>query len=670
MDRTSRGPLFLKLGVSTALITGAVVLLASCDRSGGASLEQIAKTRGLSPADMEAAVSTYTPTGKHDPYLIFASGGHGGNVLVIGMPSMRIIKSIPVFTPDSWHGYGFGSKESEEVLSGGDYPNGKKIRWGDAHHPAISETNGVYDGQYLFIGDKANARVGVVDLRDFQTKQIVRNPLFVNDHGGAFVTPNTEYVIETSQYNVPLPNRYSPVEKYSENFRGVVTMWKFDRSKGRLDSKESFSIELPAYWQDLADAGKKVSDGYLFLNSINSEQAYGGNMKGRPNIEIGASKNDTDFLHVVNWRKAEQLVKAGKANTIKGMKVLPLEVAIKEKVLSLVDEPKSPHGVDVTPNGKYIVVAGKLDPHVTVYNFEKIKAAIDQNLVDRKDKYGVPILKFDAVKEAQVELGLGPLHTQFDKNGYAYTSLFLDSAMVKWTIGGDQHKGDKAWKVVDKVPVQYNIGHLTCAEGDTAEPQDGYCVALNKWTMDRFNKVGPLMPQIFQLVSTAGEKMKVIYDMPIPNAEPHYAQIIRADRLKPIDTYSMGTNPVTMAKAENFTPRGEERIVRKGKTVDVYMSLIRSHIKPDIIEVNKGDLVRIHLTSLEAAKDATHGFAISAYGVNLSLEPGKVETVEFVADQEGVFPYYCTEFCSALHLEMMGHLLVKGGSREVATKNE
>lgn len=658
-------------GIGFVLIASVSVVFSRSGGGGNGGIERIAKQRGLTPADIEAAVSTYTPSGKPDPYLIFASGGHGGNLLVVGVPSMRIIKTIPVFTPDSWQGYGFGSTESEEVLKGGDYPNGKKIRWGDAHHPALSETNGVYDGQYVFIGDKANARVAVIDLRDFQTKQIVRNPLYVNDHGGTFVTPNTDYIIESSQYNVPLPNRYAQLENYAKDFRGVVTFWKFNRSKGRIEPENSFSIELPAYWQDLSDVGKKVSDGYMFMNSINSEQATGGNMKGKPNLEIGASKNDMDFLHVVNWRKAESLVKAGKAKAIKGMKVLSMQTAIDEKILALVHEPKSPHGVDVTPDGGFLVVSGKLDPHSTVYSFEKIKTAMGQNILEGKDQYGIPILKFDAVLERQVELGLGPLHTQFDKNGYAYTSLFLDSAIVKWTLGGPWHPGDKAWKVVDKVPVQYNIGHLTCAEGDTAEPGDGYCVALNKWTMDRFNNVGPLLPQAFQLVGTSGEKMKVLYDMPIPNAEPHYAQIVRADRLKPLVAYPMGTNPVTMAKSEHFTPGGKERITRNGKTVDIYMTLIRSHITPDIIEVNKGDHVRIFVSSLEAAKDATHGFAISGYGINLSMEPGKVETIDFVADQEGVFPYYCTEFCSALHLEMMGHLLVKGSRsapREMASK--
>ena len=627
--------------------------------TGGTTVEEIAKARGLSPEDIIAAVKTYTPTGNHDPFLMFSSGGHAGNVLVIGVPSMRIIKTIPVFTPDSWHGYGIGNSESTKMLDASGRHPGQKLRWGDVHHPALSETGGAYDGQFLFVNDKANARIAVIDLKDFTTKQIVTNPLFVNDHGGAFVTPDTEYVIETSQYNVPLPNRYVPLEKFSENYKSAATFWKFDRKKGRIDEKNSFSIELPPYWHDLTDVGKGVSAGYAFLNTLNTEQATGGNLKGKPNIEIGASKHDMDFLHVINWQKATQLIADKKFKVVAGMKLISLKMAISESIVHLIHEPKSPHGIDVSPNGMFLVVSGKLDPHTTVYSFAKVKKAIEEKNFDGKDKYGIPILKFDAVKEAQIEVGLGPLHTQFDKDGYAYTSLFLDSAIVRWTLGEPYFSGKQAWKVQSKVPVHYNIGHLSCIEGDTVTPGKGYCVALNKWALDRFPPVGPLLPQNFQLVDTSGDQMKVIYDLPIPNAEPHYVQIIDASKLKPIDIYPIGTNSFTMQKSPHTTLGGQERIERKGKHVTVYMTVVRSHITPDVIEVNKGDFVTIHITNIEAAKDATHGFAISDYNLNLSIEPGEVETVEFTADYRGVFPFYCTEFCSALHLEMTGHLLVK-----------
>lgn len=635
----------------------AAVMLVSCQGPGGLGgnrLDDIAKKRGLSPADMEAALKTYTPSGKLDPLTMFASGGHGGNVLVIGIPSMRIVKSIPVFSPDSWTGYGSGSKKTARLMN-----SGRKLTWGDVHHPALSETDGRYDGQFLFVNDKANARVAVIDLKDFVTKQIINNPLYVNDHGGTFATPNTDWVVQTSQFNVPLGSKYASLKDYKTKYKGVVTFWKFDRRKGRINQAESFSIELPPYWQDIADFGKLGSDGLLFINSINTEQSTGGNLEGKADYEVGASRNDMDFLHVIDWKKAVQYIAQNKVPRKHGMQLISLKNAIGKGLLHFIHEPKSPHGVDVSPDGRFAIVSGKLDPHVTVYNLTKVRRAIKNKNFTGKDPYGVPILKFDAVVDAQVEVGLGPLHTQFDNKGNAYTSLFLDSAIAKWSLEGKFYSGKKAWKVMDKVRVHYNIGHLSCVKGDTVNPGSGYCVALNKWAIDRYIKVGPLLPQNFQLVDTSGEKMKVIYDLPIPSAEPHYAQIVPTSVLKPIDFYETGTDPYTMEEGPYATFAGEEKIVRKGNTVEVFMTVIRSHIVPDKIEVKKGDLVRIHITNIEQAYDATHGFAISGLNINLSLEPGEVETVEFRATKSGTFPFYCTEFCSALHLEMAGYLLVK-----------
>ena len=240
----------------------------------------------------------------------------------------------------------------------------------------MSETAGDYDGQFLFINDKANARMAVIDLRDFETKQIVKTPNAINDHGGAFVTPNTEYVIEGPQYAAPIGYGYAPLDQYKDKYRGLITFWEFDRAKGRIDPAKSFQIELPPYWQDLCDAGKKVSEGWVFCNSFNTEMATGGVEKGNPPFEAGATKNDTDYLHIINWKKAEEIFKAGKAEQINGMAVIKLQTAIDEGILYFAPEPKSPHGVDVTPGGEYIVVGGKLDPHVTVYSFDKIQSAI------------------------------------------------------------------------------------------------------------------------------------------------------------------------------------------------------------------------------------------------------------------------------------------------------
>ena len=629
---------------------------------GGSTVAALMKERGLSEADVSAALKTYMPTGKKDDYYLFSSGGQSGQVIVIGIPSMRILKYIGVFTPEPWQGWGFGDQSSQKVLAEGDRA-GMTMRWGDTHHPNLSETDGDYDGQFLFIGDKANARLAVINLTDFTTTQIVANPILQSDHGAAFVTPNTEYVIEGSQYPAPLGGEYAPIEQYNDKYRGAITLWKFDRARGRIAPEESFAIEVPPYMQDLADAGKLDSDGWAFVNSFDTERSYGGNAEGRPPLESGASQSDMDYLHVVNWKKAEELYKAGKTVKIAGFPVIPLDVAAAEGVLTFVPEPKSPHGADVTPDGKYIVVGGKLDTHATVFDFAKIKALIDAKDYVGKDPYGVPILDFQKSIHGQVELGLGPLHTVFDDRGNAYTSMFVESKIAKWSLS--------EMKLIEKLPVHYNIGHIAAAHGDTVKPQGHWVVAMNKWAIDRFADVGPLLPQNFQLVDVSGPNMQLVYDLPIPLGEPHYTQIIAANRIKAIDHYTpVGFDPVSREKSANATEGGKERIERRDDGVHVYMTQVRSHFMPDTIRVKQGETVHLHITNLEQARDATHGFGISSYNVSMSLEPGEEGDVTFVANKAGVFPFYCLEFCSALHLEMAGYLVVEPAARRTAEVSE
>ena len=624
-----------------------------------AEVQRIAESRGLEPQDILAAVKTFTPSGKHDEYIMFSSGGHSGQVYAVGMPSMRILRSIAVFTPESWQGWGFGV--GDDILDAGNIGH-RQNRWGDTHHPVLSLTDGDYDGEYLFINDKINARVAVIDLRDFETKQIVKNPLTISNHT-LFATPNTEYVIEAAQYGVPWGASYAPIGEYKETYKGSVIFWSFDRRRGRLDPSKSFAIELPPYWQDLGATGKLASDGFVFLNSLNSELATGGIQDGNPPFEAGVSRNATDFLHIIDWKKAERLYREGKYETIEGFPVISLKTAIDERILHITPEPRSPHGVDVSPTGQYIVVSGKLDPHVTIYDIDKIRQAIDSRLFSGHDDYGIPILDFDKVVEARIEVGLGPLHTQFGPDGYAYTSLFLDSAVARWTMGGGYGKGtpEPDWTLVHKTPVHYNVGHIASVGGDTVNPLGKYLVALNKWSVDRFSPTGPLLPQNFQLIdiSNQGADMPVIYDMPFGIGEPHYAQIIRADKLKPWKVYpEIGWDPHVQAVDPTAPRRGQERVERDGDTVTIYMTVVRSHFNPEHITVNEGDRVIWRLTSLERAVDATHGFAVPGYNISTSLEAGETVTVEFTADLPGTFPFYCTEFCSALHLEMMGYFKV------------
>lgn len=637
--------------IKKPLVLGAGLCLSLSSLFGASELETIMKERNLSEKDILAAAKTYQPSGRKDEYIVFSSGGQSGQVIVYGVPSMRIYKYIGVFTPEPWQGYGYDN-ESKAVLKGGAI-RGKDITWGDTHHPNFTEKNGEYVGDYLFINDKANPRTAVINLHDFETTQIVVNPIMKSEHGGSFVTPNTEYVIEASQYAAPLDNNYHPIEEYESVYRGAITFWKFDYPKGKIDEKASFSLELPPYMQDLSDAGKGESMGWAFTNSFNSEMYTGGIEKGLPPFEAGMSRNDTDYMHMYNWQILEKLAKDPKNyKIINNHRVIPISVAVANNALFLVPEPKSPHGVDVSPDGRYIIVGGKLDTHASVYDFRKMKALIDKKEFAGKDPFGIPILDMQKSLHGQVELGLGPLHNSFDaKDGVVYTSLYVDSQIVKWDY--------KKLKTLDRVNVHYNIGHLDTMEGKSAKPVGKYALALDKLSIDRFNPVGPLHPQNHQLIDITGAKMELIYDMPIPLGEPHDVISIAASKLKPAMTYKMGTNSRTGEQSVGMTLAGQERIERDGKNVTVYATLVRSHINPEHIEVNKDDNVTIYLTNLERAQDETHGFAIDLYNVHASIEPGKTSSVNFKADMEGVFPYYCTEFCSALHLEMMGYLYVK-----------
>jgi nitrous-oxide reductase len=649
------------------VVVGAAGARVGFESSSGGDLGATASDRGLDGDQATAALETFVPGGTYDEYYLMSSGGHSGQVLVVGVPSMRLLKVIPVFTPDAWQGYGYGSEQGDVVLSGGSDPaKSNPLRWGDTHHPALSETEGDYDGRWLYINDRANGRIAMIDLQDFKTKQIYDIPNLQTSHGGCFVTPNSEYVHISSMTPAPVTDSgYAPLSRYKEDFRGFSTWLAIDQSNGHFDLAKSFQIELPPYTQDLADAGKLTSFGFGFINSYNTEMATGGDynmdtheMDPSMALESSSTSNDYDLLHIIDWQKAEQAVADGQTKTLNGMKVIPLDVAASTGILHFAPEPKNPHGVDVNPTGDYICVGGKLDPNGSVYTFDKIKTAIDNKDYQGTDDYGVPILKLESVLEAQVELGLGPLHTQFDDKGYAYTSLFLDSAVAKWSLGPKAGHTDDAFQLVDKLPVHYNIGHLATAEGDTVNPNGKYLIALNKWSIDRYQKLGPLHPQNFQLVDLTGDTMKILADMPIGLGEPHYVQMISVDKLKPLEVYAPGTEPLTWTKAADAIEAGQERIERQGKDLHVYMSAQRSHYTPDTIQAKKGDTLHLHITNIEQTPDATHGFAIPQYNIEASVDPGEVVNISVLLDRAGTFAMYCSEFCSALHLEMQGWIEV------------
>jgi nitrous-oxide reductase len=659
-----RPPVLIAIGLVLGLLVGVFGARLGIGTATGGQLASLASAQGLSGAQAEAALATFTPPGEFDEYLMFSSGGHSGQVHIVGVPSMQLIKTVPVFAPDAWSGYGFGADWSMELFEQGTDPaQSEPLTWGDTHHPALSETDGEYDGRWLYINDRANGRIGMVDLRDFKTKQIYDVPNLQSSHGGMFVTPNTEYVHVSAKTPSPIfaEGGYADLSDYAEEFRGVSAFLSVNHDNGHVDPDASFQIELPPYTQDLADAGKGPSEGWMFLGSYNTEKATGGVHEGHPPLETGSIEGDYDYLHMINWHKAEEVVAAGDYEVVNGARMIRLDTAIDEGLLYLTPSPRNPHGVDVSPDGNYIVTSGKLDPSTTTYDFGLIEQAIATENFSGYDSYGVPILDFDAVMAGQVEVGGGPLHTQFGPDGTAYTSLFVESAVAKWTLGPKAGLSEAdSFQLVDKLDVHYNIGHLTAAHGDSATPHGKYLVALNKWSIDQFPAVGTLHPQNFQLIDISGDEMKLLKNMPIGFGEPHYAQMVAIDVLEHVwQTYPVGTDVLTMEPSAVATDAGEERVERDGDNVTIYMTARRSHFVPDVIRVKEGDHVTVHLTSIETVQDGTHGFAIPGYNKQVSLDPGEVISIEFTASRTGSFGFYCTEFCSALHLEMQGWLLVE-----------
>jgi nitrous-oxide reductase len=597
-----------------------------------ADFSKSTNNEAASSSNKSNAEKVYVPFGEKDEYYLFASGGHSGQMFIYGVPSMRQIRTIPVFSQDSATGYGF-DEHSKKMMGG--------YTWGDLHHPAFSETNGDYDGKYMFATDVGNSRAAAMDLETFTVKDIINVPNTSGPHCAAFVTENTEYMFLPTRFAVPIGSEYKSLDEYSTDYRGVMSAVTFNQNQEKLNI--AYQVALPPWSYDLSDAGKKSSADWAVMTTYNTEEAT-------TNLEINASQADRDYIILFNWKELEKMVADGQYDEVTGQKMIFPE---KHKGgIYLVPVAKSPHGVDVTPDGKHFIASGKLAPSMTVFSFEKAFEAIEkQDFAGERN--GIPIINYDSIMEREVnpENALGPLHTQFDDKGMAYTTMFISSEIVKWD--------PKTGETLDRVPVQYSPGHSVAAEGDTVSPDGKWLIALNKIAKDSYLSVGPSHPESMQLIDISG-KMKVIQSSPV-NPEPHYAQIIKADKIKTIEVYPKDeNNKLATYKQE------DAKIVRNGNEVHVYGIAMRSKFifdakakRPDVIEVNQGDKVFIHLTNTDFDEDITHGFAINSYNLNMEVQPGQTNTLEFTADKAGTFPLYCTNFCSALHQEMTGYFLVK-----------
>jgi nitrous-oxide reductase len=636
----------------SALLSGAAAVVAGAIYFN--SCAPTTKTAGAGAVG-DAPSRVYVAPGTYDEFYAFLSGGFSGQLAVYGLPSGRLLKVIPVFSQNPENGYGYNA-ETQGMLS----TTWGSIPWDDTHHPALSVTNAEHDGRWIFINANNTPRIARIDLGSMTTTEIIQIPNSGGNHSSPYVTHNTEYAVAGTRFSVPIPQADVPITDFEKGrFKGAISFIKADQP-GQM--RVSWQFVVPGYDYDLARAGKGPSSDWIFFTSYNTEQAY-------TKKEVEASKNDKDFVMALNWKMLESCVAAGKAtdwpseyyhnvmdeatHTAKATRVTGVKVmtpADCPNAAYYLPTPKSPHGVDVDPTGEFIVAGGKLATVIPVHAFSKMTRAIADQAFDG-EREGIPILKYEAVNFCEVQNpGLGPLHTEFDGNGHAYTSVFISSEIVKYTLPGCQ--------VVDRVPTYYSIGHLMIPGGDTRKPYGRFVFALNKITKDRYLPTGAELTQSAQMYDISGDKMKLLLDFPTIG-EPHYAQAIAADRIKDRQTrfYKLSDNRHPyVAKSEQ-----ETNVTRTGKTVHVRMTAIRSHFAPDNIEgVQVGDTVLFHVTNLEQDWDVPHGFATigSAHDAELLVMPGETRTLRWVAKFPGVYPFYCTDFCSALHQEMQGYVRV------------
>lgn len=609
----------------------------------------------------DAAQKVYVAPGDYDEFYGFFSGGYSGQLSVYGMPSGRHIYTIPVFSQSPTNGYGY-NEETRKMLE----TSHGFIPWGDAHHPELSQTDGVTDGRYIFINENNTPRVAKIDLKSFQTTEILEIPNSAGNHASPFVTQNTEYIAAGTRFSVPVEGKGDvPIDSYADNFQGTLSFIKMQED-GSM--KLDFQLLVPGFDYDLSHAGKGPSHGWSFFTSYNSEEA-------NTLLEINASKNDKDFIAAVNWQKAAEYAEAGegtmmsaeyyrnyidkedhiaKSEILDEVRVLdPREL---EGMIYYLPTPKSPHGVDVSPDGTLIAAGGKLSTVIPVHSFDKMIQAIENEDFETTID-GIPVLKYESILAGEVENpGLGPLHTEFDGNGFAYTTAFISSEIVKWSL--------ESFEVVDRIQTYYSPGHLMIPGGDSREPSGKYLVSLNKITKDRYLPTGPELFHSAQLIDISGDKMELLLDFPT-EGEPHYAQAIPADRVMEdqVKFYRIedNNNPYA-AKSES-----ETKVERDGKDVHVYMTSIRSHFTPDNIEgIKVGDTVYFHVTNLEQDWDVPHGFTVlGGNTAELLIMPGETRTYKWQPKKTGMFPFYCTDFCSALHQEMQGYVRVSPEGSDV-----
>lgn len=608
-----------------------------------------------------AAEIAYVAPGEYDEFYAFLSGGFSGQITAYGLPSGRLLKEIPVFSVEPENGYGY-SEETKPFFN----TSYGVVPWDDSHHIELSQTNGEFDGRWLFVNGNNTPRIARIDLTTFETVEILEIPDVAGLHCAPFITENSEYLVAGTRFSVPIPQKDVPISTYKENFTGLINYVAVDQESGEMNL--AFQIAMPGFNYDLARNGKGKSHGWSFLTTYNSEQAY-------TLLEVNASQKDKDLLAIVNWKKAEEYLAEGKGterttsyyHNLMNERTSMAE-STERKTTTILDPkdcpgmvyfipvPKSPHGCDVDPSGEYIVGNGKLSADMSIYSFDKLMAAIEREDFT-EEIAGIPVINYEAGLHGILKKpGLGPLHTEFDDRGNAYTTFFISSEVVKWDV--------ENLEILDRQSTFYSPGHLVIPGGETRKPYGKYLVAMNKITKDRYLPTGPELAHSAQLFDISGDKMKLILDFPT-KGEPHYAQAIPAEMIQPNSKkfYRIEDNGHPYAaKGEN-----QAKVIREGNEIHVYMTTIRSHLAPDNIEgIKMGDEVYFHVTNLEQDWDVPHGFAIQGGNTaELLVMPGQTRTLKWTPVKPGVFAFYCTDFCSALHQEMSGYVRVSPRGSDV-----
>jgi len=608
-----------------------------------------------------AAEQAYVPPGEYDEFYCFMSGGYSGQITAYGLPSGRLLKEIPVFSKYPENGYGY-SEETKAMFN----TSYGEVPWDDSHHIELSQTDGEFDGRWLFVNGNNTPRIARVDLKTFETIEILEIPDVAGLHCAPFITENSEYLVSGTRFSVPIPQKDVPISEYKKHFTGLINYVGVDQESGEMSL--DFQIAMPGFNYDLARNGKGKSHGWSFLTTYNSEQAH-------TLLEVNASQKDKDLMAIVNWKKAEEYLKQGKgkerstsyyhnqmdhnsgiAKSEEKTTTTILDPSDCPGMVYFIPVPKSPHGCDVDPTGEYIVGNGKLSADMSIYSFDKLMTAIE-NEDFASEISGIPVINYESGLHGILKKpGLGPLHTEFDGKGNAYTTFFISSEVVKWDV--------EKLEILDRASTFYSPGHLVIPGGETKKPYGKYLVAMNKITKDRYLPTGPELAHSAQLFDIRGDKMKLILDFPT-KGEPHYAQAIPAVKILP--------NVKKFYKMENNTHpyaakgEGKARVERDGNEVHVYMTAIRSHLAPDNIEgIKMGDVVYFHLTNLEQDWDVPHGFAVQGgNNAELLVMPGQTRTLKWNPVKPGVFAFYCTDFCSALHQEMSGYVRVSPKGSDV-----